>query len=357
MKYQTQTGIAAALCCLAIPAALSLSANAMPAPFTDQNFYSGCVEQSFAHEFPDEDIPVDGLTDAQLARITIMHCYIAGDPSNPESELNTSGIEKLTSLEYLDLSNQAISSIDLSSNTALRWLDLSNNPIIATLDLSHNQNLEQLKVQDTPLSSLDLSNNQHLAYINIENTNINSLDISAFGWALHTLYANNNLTVFTEGATSNLCEGEDPIVCDYGALGLVSRVGGTPQYVIDDTANYTFDRETGYLTVTNPEGTGGYIVARNTHTSGGEQIRIHLFDIDSDDPVDTDTDSDGGSDSSDESSPQSAASNSDVAAPDTGSFTDSGQGASNIAAFGSIITGILASFLLFPKIKALTTKK
>lgn len=250
---------------------------------------------------PDDPLPAEGL-----AHITSLTCINKGVSS-------ATGLYNLPNLEWLDLSdNEGLQEIDLSSNTALKWLDLSGDSIATTLDLSHNQNLEQLNVQGTPLSFLDLSNNHQLAYIDIEDTNINSLDISAFSWKLRTLYANNNLTVFTEGARSNLCEGENPIVCDYGALMLVSRAVGVPQYTIDDTDNYTFDNETGYLTVTNPEGTGGYVVARNTHASGGEQIRFHLFDVDSDEPADSDS-----SQSTTDSNP---------AAPNTGSFTSDNKG-------------------------------
>lgn len=93
-----------------IPAATS----AMPADFTDQNFYN-CVEAAFKAEFPGETIAQTGLTDAQLARITILPCV-------QQNVRNAAGLEKLTALTKLYIYDNQVSALDLRHNGDLEIL-------------------------------------------------------------------------------------------------------------------------------------------------------------------------------------------------------------------------------------------
>jgi hypothetical protein len=73
---------------------------------------------------------------------------------NAESITSLSGIEYFASLEYLDVSGQQITEVNLSSNTRLRYLNVSRN-LITTIDLSNNPELEELDVSGNRIESID----------------------------------------------------------------------------------------------------------------------------------------------------------------------------------------------------------
>ena len=98
-------------------------ATSMPSGFNDQNFYN-CVLTAFQTEYPGETVASTGLTDAQLAKITTLKC--SGDgKSDAEKITSASGIEKMTSLTYLNLYGNKMQSIDLSNNPGVSklWVD------------------------------------------------------------------------------------------------------------------------------------------------------------------------------------------------------------------------------------------
>lgn len=86
-------------------------------------------------------------------------------------------VSSLTSLEVLVVANNPMGSIDVSNNTALRQLGISNTNI-TSLDISANTALENLTMVDVGITSLDLSSFSALSYLNIQDTPISSLDLS-----------------------------------------------------------------------------------------------------------------------------------------------------------------------------------
>ncbi|MEY4589288.1 MAG: hypothetical protein RL497_1364 [Pseudomonadota bacterium] len=74
---------------------------------------------------------------------------------------STRGLEQLTALTELDLSDNYIAEIDLSSLTKLTKLNLSGN-LVQTLDLSRYTHLQTLIITDNPLYRLILPQNSQL---------------------------------------------------------------------------------------------------------------------------------------------------------------------------------------------------
>ncbi|NLA34034.1 MAG: hypothetical protein GX861_04160, partial [Tenericutes bacterium] len=109
--------------------------------FTDYNFYK-CVVDAYNSKNKTSLPYTTNLTDTQLETITSLSCYGFNKPEI-EKISNASGIEKLTLLTTLDLDNNNLSSIDLSSNPALTTLYLSNNNL-SSIDLSTNPALTEL---------------------------------------------------------------------------------------------------------------------------------------------------------------------------------------------------------------------
>ena len=145
----------------------------MPAGFNDQVFYD-CIVEQFKSQFPGEVIPDTGLTDEQLAKMTSLNCNGAAYQTKIA---DTSGLEKMVGLTSLNLSNNTISSIDLSSILGLRNLQVGNNSL-STLDVSDNNELRTITADYNSLTAVNLSNRTNLVDIDLKHNQISSLDVS-----------------------------------------------------------------------------------------------------------------------------------------------------------------------------------
>lgn len=85
-------------------------------------------------------------------------------------------IGALKGLETLYCGHNEIEYLDLSKLTELKYLDVSNN-ILTELDLSSNKKLESLICNYNKLTYLDLSNNTSLWYLNCISNQLTHLDI------------------------------------------------------------------------------------------------------------------------------------------------------------------------------------
>ena len=149
--------------------------NATPAntSFSDDNFYNCIITKLNTDGFNsvyDRDSTTYKVTPEELKSITVLKC----NESNIE---NTKGLELLTELTDLNLSDNNISSINLSSNTKITNLLLSNNKL-TTIDLSKNTNLENLYLTNNNLSTLNITNNLELLVLNVNQNKLTSLDIT-----------------------------------------------------------------------------------------------------------------------------------------------------------------------------------
>ena len=126
-------------------------------------------------------------------------------------------------LIYINAYGNQLSSIDLSQNTSLNYLDVSHNQL-SSLDISHNTALTQLFASENDIPMIDLSNNQLLYALSIDDVPIKA-----------------SLTYLIDG---------DNYVFDMSNLAFLRW--------IDETENYTYDRSTSTLTVSNLNGTKGY---------------------------------------------------------------------------------------------------
>lgn len=96
-----------------------------------------------------------------------------------------SGIEYFTELTELDLTNNNLTSIDISALSKLTILNVQNNTKLEALNLSGNTALEQLNISFcTSLRSLNLSNNINLMSLEAAGCVLTSLDLSHSGAGL-----------------------------------------------------------------------------------------------------------------------------------------------------------------------------
>ena len=87
------------------------------------------------------------------------------------------GIEYLTALDYLDLSSNRLSSVDVSHNTKITTLYLFDNQL-SSVDVSRNTALTSLGLGGNQLSSVDVSRNTALTSLDLGGNQLSSVDVS-----------------------------------------------------------------------------------------------------------------------------------------------------------------------------------
>lgn len=87
------------------------------------------------------------------------------------------GIEKLTSLEYINCNENSLTSLDLSKNTELVDIFCSDNDL-TSLNVSKCKKLERLICFENELKALDVSKNTALVRIDCSSNRITSLNFS-----------------------------------------------------------------------------------------------------------------------------------------------------------------------------------
>ena len=143
--------------------------------FEDNTFYS-CVVDAYNSYNGTSKAYTDNLTDEELASITNLSCS-GYNYSDNDRITSAKGVEKLTGLTSLYLSDNQLTSIDLSKNTVLTELHLLDNKL-TNIDIGNNTALTILDLSDNQLTSIDLSNNIVLTNIDISYNKLTSIDIS-----------------------------------------------------------------------------------------------------------------------------------------------------------------------------------
>ena len=261
---------------------------------TDPNLYD-CAVEAYKKTYPAIEIPTTGLTLEQLNTIDTLVCNSRQDG---EKIVNTTGLERMPRMAYLDLGSNNISSIDVSSFPNLTYLDLhsnnlssinlSNNTLLTNLylnsnsltsvNISSNGNLREIDFSSNSLSYVNFSNNTRLVSLKLQSNQITSLDLS-HNTALTKLIVKNNQLVALD--LSNNTRLNDLIsdniiiytnttptisgnshIYTLGDLGFIQdgyHEGYTVAFSIDDTSNYSYNKSNMTLTVTNPANAGSYV--------------------------------------------------------------------------------------------------
>ena len=137
--------------------------------FSDGIFYY-CVVAAYNNENNTSFPYTTNLTDEQLSSIKSVFC-------KDKEIFSLEGIQYLTNLTDLDVSNNQLTSLDIGNNAILRYLYAYENKL-TSLDVSNNMNLEILYAYENKLTNLDVSNNANLESLWISNNQLTSLDIS-----------------------------------------------------------------------------------------------------------------------------------------------------------------------------------
>ncbi len=131
----------------------------------------GIVFQAFepsVSEFPDIRLRecLKNTRGYSKETITSLKCSGLNNPI-----YSTQGINQLKNLEFLDLSNNSISSIELMNLTNLKQLKLNQN-LLTNINLKKNDKLLVLELSQNDLQSLNFSNLQNLYKFTLNNPKI-----------------------------------------------------------------------------------------------------------------------------------------------------------------------------------------
>lgn len=141
--------------------------------FADDAFYECIIVKLNTDGFNslyDRNSETHNVTKEELETIRVLNCIESGIK-------DVKGLELLTNLEDLNLSNNEISTIDLSKNLKINHLLLSNNKLTA-IDLTKNVMLENIYLDGNKINSLNLKNNSELLLLNINDNKLETLDLS-----------------------------------------------------------------------------------------------------------------------------------------------------------------------------------
>ena len=97
---------------------------------------------------------------------------------NDKDIASLEGIERFTSLEYLNCSWNDLTTLDVTQNPSLQDLNCSNNYYLTSLNVTQNPNLEYLNCSRDDLISLDLTANVNLIYLDCSWNALTNLDVT-----------------------------------------------------------------------------------------------------------------------------------------------------------------------------------
>ncbi len=153
--------------------------------FVDQNFYN-CVIDNY-NDINGATLDYNyNLEEERINTITSLTC-------NNKGITNLKGLEKLTKLTYISLSNNNISSINLSHNPRLIELYVHNNNL-NNIDLANNPQLETLNINNNNITELNLINNPKIIELYLKNNQINDIDLPSSTKLVRLSLENNDLS-------------------------------------------------------------------------------------------------------------------------------------------------------------------
>ena len=122
----------------------------------DDNFEQVLIDQGFDAPPLDDFVPTDNIKDVD--ELFILNFNIS----------DLTGIEDFRALEHLQVNNNNLTELDVSSLTKLVTLACENNKL-TKLDVTWNTRLENLFIDNNEIEVLDTTNNPLLEFITINN--------------------------------------------------------------------------------------------------------------------------------------------------------------------------------------------
>ncbi len=137
-------------------------------------------------------------------KLTWLALYANGDElGDLFSQISSIDLSALPQLQYVNLKNQNLTSIDVTHNTLIEKLLLTNNHLSA-IDLSKNTALQVLDLSRNNMSEIDLIGNSALVELSLDGNNLTSIDLNETPVLQNLSVANNNIHVLDVSMLSDL---------------------------------------------------------------------------------------------------------------------------------------------------------
>ena len=151
--------------------------------FKDDEFYACIIRNLNSDKINDvtDRTTEYKVTDDELSQLTSLTCtplvykndISLGGVAGPQIS-DVTGLNKMTNLTKLNLTNNKLLTIDVSKNTKLAVLDISGNNL-SSIDLSKNVELTHLSINNNKLSTIDISKSTKLTELYANNNNLSSM--------------------------------------------------------------------------------------------------------------------------------------------------------------------------------------
>ena len=115
----------------------------------------------------------------EISSIDLSNNTFLEEVSLETNDITTINISGLTNLEFLDLNENNLSSIDVTTNSFLGELFLNDNTGLSTIDLTNNEDIQIVSCNNcSGLSSITFGNSTDLESVLLDNTALTAIDLS-----------------------------------------------------------------------------------------------------------------------------------------------------------------------------------
>ncbi|MCL5127785.1 T9SS type A sorting domain-containing protein [Algibacter sp. L4_22] len=151
---------------------------------TEAESFTGTLDLTNLSAAANASMQIQDLTGIEFfINISVLRCR-----NNSISIFDCSALANLT---YLTISNNRLTSLDVSNNLKLETLECNSNNLLTSLDVTKNTVLKTLRTNASPVGNLDLSKNTALESLYCYGSSINALNLENNS-ALINLRCNSN---------------------------------------------------------------------------------------------------------------------------------------------------------------------
>lgn len=152
------------------------------------------------------NIKIDTNSDGEIQLSEALNVFQLNVTTNSMADITSMvGIEHFTNLTYLNCSNNAITSLDVTALSHLEFLQ-SNSGILNSLNVTGLSNLQKIYCYNNAITSLDLTGLTNLIWLWCDNNNIATFDFNGLSSLKYVLCNNNQLTSINNTANLGLIE-------------------------------------------------------------------------------------------------------------------------------------------------------
>ena len=145
----------------------------------DPNFEQALIDFGYDSGIPDGFVPTNNIN-------SVVYLDVSG-----RNIADLTGVEDFDSLDYLDVTTNQLTSLNVSGNSLLTVLKCGNN-MLPSIDLSQNPMISELRIWLNNLSSLDLSSNTNITIVEAFNNQLTDVNLSGL-LNLFSLNLSNNM--------------------------------------------------------------------------------------------------------------------------------------------------------------------